>query len=84
MFHVKLDCKYWKLLCLSLWAWKGWENGGTSASFDVKAKSTVTLFPQVSLYGYLLPVLDEKHILLVIAFELMINSASVTFPSSIR
>ena len=60
------------------------DKGGKSASFNFKAKEIEALFLQVSLYEYVLPVLDEKRMLFVSAIELKINLASLTFPSLIR
>ena len=42
------------------------------------------LFLQLSLYGYSLSVLDEKCMLFVSAVELLINLASLVFPSLTR
>ena len=69
---------------MHLWTWIGRDKRGESASFSVKEKEIEAPFLQVSLYEFLLPTLDEKHMLFVSTIELMINLASLTFPSSIR
>ena len=52
-----------KVLCLHLRAWISGDKGAKSVSISVEAKETEALFLQVSLYEYVLPVLDEKYVI---------------------